>query len=99
MRTHGAGYIKHFMGPVWWLAWLMLPIELVSHLVRPASLSLRLAGNITGDHLVLGIFTAKTYLLIPAIFVGLGFFVALVQAFVFTLLSTIYVGMAGSHDH
>lgn len=98
-RAHGAGYVKHFMGPVWWLAWLMLPIELVSHLVRPVSLSLRLAGNITGDHMVLGIFTAKTFLVIPAIFVGLGFFVALVQAFVFTLLSTIYIGMAGSHDH
>jgi len=99
LRANGPGYIKQFLGPMWWLAPLMFPIELVSHLVRPVSLSLRLAGNITGDHLVLGIFTAKTYLIIPMLFVGLGVFVALVQAFVFTLLSSIYVSMAASHDH
>jgi len=98
-KEHGIGYLKHFTGPVIWLAWLMLPIELIGHLVRPVSLSLRLAGNITGDHLVLGIFTDLTHFVIPIVFVGLGVFVAFVQAFVFTLLSTIYVSMAVSHDH
>jgi F-type H+-transporting ATPase subunit a len=48
-------YVKHFMGPVWWLAWLMLPIELISHLARPLSLSLRLFGNMTGGHILLAI--------------------------------------------
>lgn len=99
LREHGIGYVKHFMGPVIWLAWLMLPIELIGHMVRPVSLSLRLAGNITGDHTVLNIFTDLTYIFIPMVFVGLGFFVAFIQAFVFTLLSTIYVALAVGHDH
>jgi len=98
-RAHGISYLKHFAGPVVWLAWLMIPIELIGHLVRPISLSLRLAGNITGDHMVLGIFTDLTYVIIPMIFVGLGLFVAFIQAFVFTLLSTIYIALAESHDH
>ncbi len=98
-KEHGIGYLKHFAGPIIWLAWLMVPIELIGHLVRPVSLSLRLAGNITGDHMVLGIFTDLTYLIVPMIFVGLGLFVAFIQAFVFTLLSTIYIALAVSHDH
>ena len=98
-RAHGIGYLKQFAGPVIWLAWLMIPIELIGHLVRPISLSLRLAGNITGDHMVLGIFTDMTYIVIPMIFVGLGLFVAFIQAFVFTLLSTIYIALAESHEH
>ncbi|RJO67684.1 MAG: ATP synthase F0 subunit A [Myxococcales bacterium] len=98
-RAHGVGYLKHFAGPVIWLAWLMIPIELIGHLVRPVSLSLRLAGNITGDHMVLGIFTDLTYIVVPMAFVILGLFIAFVQAFVFTLLSTIYIALAVSHDH
>jgi len=98
-KEHGIGYLKQLMGPVVWLAWLMIPIELVGHIVRPISLSLRLAGNITGDHMVLGIFTDMTYIIVPMVFVGLGLFVAFIQAFVFTLLSTIYVSQAVSHDH
>lgn len=99
LRANGVAYLKHFAGPVVWLAWLMIPIELVGHCVRPVSLSLRLAGNITGDHMVLGIFTSMTYVLVPVAFVGLGFFVAFLQAFVFTLLSSIYVGLATAHEH
>ncbi len=99
LREHGVAYLKHFAGPIIWLAWLMIPIELIGHLVRPVSLSLRLAGNITGDHMVLGIFTDLTYVVVPMIFVGLGIFVAFIQAFVFTLLSTIYIGLSVSHDH
>lgn len=98
-KEHGIGYLKQLAGPVVWLAWLMIPIELVGHLVRPVSLSLRLAGNITGDHMVLGIFTDMTYIIVPMIFVGLGLFVAFIQAFVFTLLSSIYIALAVSHDH
>ena len=56
-RAKGVGYLKHFLGPIWWLAFLMLPLELIDNFVRPVSLALRLFGNMTGDHLVLEIFT------------------------------------------
>ncbi|MCB9643675.1 MAG: F0F1 ATP synthase subunit A [Myxococcales bacterium] len=98
-KEHGKGYIKHFMGPVWWLAPLMFVIEMISHIVRPVSLSLRLAGNMTGDHQVLGVFSNMTPLLIPIVFMALGFLVCFLQAFVFTLLSSVYIAMAVSHDH
>ncbi len=99
-------YIKHFGGPVWYLAWLMFPIEILGHLARPASLSIRLYGNMTGDHTVLDIFmnqlpnaTVKALAFgFPVIFLALGLFVCVVQAFVFTLLSTIYVSQAVAHD-
>lgn len=91
-------YGKHFLGPIWWLAWLMLPLELIDNLVRPVSLALRLFGNMTGDHMVLEIFTDLTKLVIPVVFYMLGAFVSLIQAFVFTLLSVIYVSLALGHD-
>ena len=98
-KVHGIGYFKHFLGPVMLLAPLMLPIELISHLVRPVSLSIRLFGNMFGDHMVLGIFTGLTKLFVPVIFYGLGLFVCFIQAFVFTMLSMIYISLASSHDH
>jgi F-type H+-transporting ATPase subunit a len=87
-------YIKHMAGPVLWLAPLMLTIELVSHLVRPISLSVRLFGNMTGDHMVLELFSDLTPLVIPIIFLGLTIFVAFIQAFVFSLLSILYIALA-----
>jgi F-type H+-transporting ATPase subunit a len=100
IRTQGlANYLKHFAGPVWWLAWLMIPLEIIDNLVRPLSLGMRLFGNMTGDHLVLEIFTDLTKLIIPVIFYFLGAFVSLIQAFVFTLLSTVYVSLAMGHAH
>lgn len=93
------GYMKHFMGPIIWLAPLMLIIELIGHVVRPLSLSLRLAGNMNGDHMVLGIFSELVPIGVPVIFLFLGLFVSLVQAFVFSLLSMIYIAMATAHDH
>ncbi len=98
IKEHGLGYLKHFMGPIIWLGPLMLLIELIGHVVRPVSLSLRLFGNITGDHLVLGIFSDLVPVLIPVIFLCLGVFVAFIQAFVFSLLSMIYVGLATEHE-
>jgi F-type H+-transporting ATPase subunit a len=100
-------YLKHFLGPVWYLAWMMVVIEIISHLVRPASLSIRLYGNISGDHLVLDIFlnalpeTISMVLgyVIPAIFIGLGVFVSFMQAFVFSLLAAVYVAFAVAHDN
>lgn len=87
-------YLKHFMGPVIWLGPLMLVIELISHLVRPVSLSVRLFGNMTGDHMVLGVFSNLVPLFVPVIFMGLGLFISFIQAFVFSLLSIIYISLA-----
>jgi F-type H+-transporting ATPase subunit a len=94
LRAKGFDYLKHFLGPIWWLSFLMLPLELIDNLVRPVSLALRLFGNMTGDHLVLEIFTGLTKVVIPVVFYMLGAFVSLVQAFVFTILSIIYLSLA-----
>ncbi len=94
----GPAYLKHFLGPVWWLAWLLLPIELVSHIARPVSLSLRLLGNIVADHKVPAIFLTMIPLFLPVPFLVLGVFVAVVQAIVFSLLSTIYIASAIAHE-
>jgi len=91
-------YLKHFMGPIIFLAPLMLIIETISHLVRPVALAIRLFGNINGDHVVLGIFSDLVPLGIPVIFLGLGLFVAFVQAFVFALLSSVYIGLSVAHE-
>lgn len=91
-------YVKHLFGPVVALAPLIFVIELVSHAVRPVALSLRLFGNMLGDHLVLGISTDLTKIVIPVIFYFLGTFVCLIQAFVFTLLTMVYIRMAVAHD-
>lgn len=99
LQAHGIAYLKQFMGPLLLLAPLMIVVELFSHLFRPASLAIRLYGNMFADHLLLGIFTDLTKLLIPVIFYLLGTFVSLVQALVFTLLTMVYVGLAISHDH
>lgn len=100
LKQKGVGYLKHFLGPIWWLAVLMLPLELIDNFVRPASLALRLFGNMTGDHVVLGIFTDLTKIGVPVVFLMLGSFVSLVQAFVFTILSMVYLALAlEEHDH
>jgi F-type H+-transporting ATPase subunit a len=98
-REHGFGYLKHFVGPVAFLAPLMIVVELFSHAFRPISLAIRLFGNMFADHLVLGIFTDLTKLFIPVVFYALGTLVCVVQAFVFTVLSTVYIALAVSHDH
>lgn len=98
-KEHGISYLKHFAGPVIWLAFLMIPIEIISHLVRPVSLSLRLFMNMTGDHMVLGVFTNLTHILIPVVFVGLGIFISFLQAFIFTVLSAIYIALSEAHAH
>jgi F-type H+-transporting ATPase subunit a len=99
LKENGFSYLKHFLGPILWLAPLMVVIELISHLVRPISLGLRLANVMKGDHTVLGIFLDLVPVLLPIPFYILGIFVCFVQAFVFTLLSMVYVSMAIAHDH
>jgi len=97
-REHGLKYLKHFMGPIWWLAPLMIPIEIVSHLARVVSLSMRLLGNIAADHAVVLAFFAIFPFLLPVPFLVMGVFVAVVQAVVFSLLTTVYIGTAVSHE-
>jgi F-type H+-transporting ATPase subunit a len=97
--ANGPKYLLHFAGPVWWMAWLMIPIELVSHLARPLSLTLRLYGNMSGGEQVTGAFLGLVHPFIPAIFMALHVFVALLQTYVFVLLSIVYVSMATAHEH
>lgn len=99
LKEGGLGYLKHFLGPVLWLAPLMLIIELISHVIRPLTLGLRLANVMTGDHTVLSVFLGL-FPLGPAIpFYAMGLLVCTIQAFVFTLLSMVYVALATAHDH
>ena len=93
------GYLKQFTGPLLVLSPLMIVVEAFSHLFRPASLAIRLYGNMFADHLLLGIFTDLTKVVVPVVFYVLGTFVSLVQALVFTLLTMVYVGLAVSHEH
>lgn len=100
IKYHGVKYIKHFLGPVWWLSPLIFIIELIGHLARILSLTFRLFGNMMGHEIVLGILFALAGLfLAPLPIMGLGVFVAFVQAFVFFLLSIIYFSGAMEHAH
>lgn len=100
IKYHGAKYIKHFMGPVWWMIPIIFPIEVIGHLARILSLSFRLFGNMMGHELVLGIlFALAGAFFAPLPIMALGIFVALVQAFVFFLLSVMYFTGAMEHAH
>jgi F-type H+-transporting ATPase subunit a len=121
LRQHGAvGYAKHFAGPVWWLAWLIFPVEIISHTARLLSLTVRLWANIFASELIyvifLGLFIAPAVsvghthpalglamgifpALLPVAFILLHLFVAVVQAFVFTILPALYIGMATAEEH
>ena len=99
LKEGGLGYLKHFWGPVMALGPLMLVIELLSHFLRPLTLGLRLANVMTGDHTVLSVFLGL-FPVGPAIpFYAMGLLVSTIQAFVFTLLSMVYVALATAHDH
>ena len=98
-KEHGFSYLKQYLGPVLMMAPLFLVIEILSHIFRPLSLGLRLFGNMKGDHLVIAIFLDMVPFVIPILFYFLGFFVCTLQAFIFTILSMVYVSLAVSHDH
>jgi len=99
LRANGFGYIKQFLGPVWWLYPLMLPIEIISHCARVLSLTVRLYANMFAGDLVTLAFFSLVPVGIPLIFLGLHLGVAIVQAYVFMLLSMIYLSLAVAHDH
>lgn len=98
LMTNGWGYIKHLMGPAWYLAWLILPIEIISLCVRPITLAVRLMLNMSVDHLILGIFMGLFPLILPLPVLMLGVIVITVQTLVFALLTCIYVGLATEHE-
>jgi len=97
---HGANYYKHFLGPVWWMIPLILPIEIIGHFARILSLTFRLFGNMMGHELVLGIlFGLAGLFFAPLPIMAMGIFTGFVQAFVFFLLSIIYYSGAMEHAH
>ena len=99
-RAQGGGkYLAHFAGPMPFLAPLMIPIELISHCARPLSLTIRLFANMFAGEQVTMVFLGLTYFLVPALFMGLHVFVSLLQAYIFTLLTMIYVNGAVAHEH
>jgi len=99
LKKHGASYLKHFMGPIWWLAPLIFVIEIIGHLARPLSLTLRLFGNMWGHEIVLMIFIALVPLVVPVPMMLMGVLVAFIQTFVFTLLAMIYIAGALEEAH
>ena len=100
LKKQGFGnYVKHFMGPVAWLAPLMFPIELIGHFARILSLGMRLFGNIFGEHTATGIFMGILPLLLPWPMMGLGIFGATLQTFVFIMLTMVYIGGAVAEEH
>jgi F-type H+-transporting ATPase subunit a len=98
-RANGPGYIKQFLGPVWWISPLLFPIEIISHCARVMSLTIRLYANMFASDLVSLVFFSLIPLAIPSLFLGLHFFVSLIQAYIFMLLAMIYLSQAVSHEH
>lgn len=100
VRVQGPiGYLKHFAGPLWWLAPLLFPIEIISHLARVMSLTIRLYANMLASDLLTMVFFSLVPLALPAAFLGLHFLVSIIQAYVFMLLAMIYLTQATAHEH
>jgi len=99
IKANGMGYIKQFTGPMLALAWLMIPIEIISHLARPLSLTIRLFANMFGDHIVLGVFVGLVPFILPIPLMALGLFVCFIQTLIFVILTIIYLSGAIAHDH
>jgi F-type H+-transporting ATPase subunit a len=99
IRANGPGYIKHFMGPVWWLVPLMFVIEICSHLARLMSLTVRLFANMFVGDMVTLVFFSLVPVGLPVVFLGLHFGVSLIQTFIFVLLAMVYLGEATAHEH
>ncbi len=93
------GYMKHFAGPIWWIAPLLFPIEIISNLARVMSLTIRLYANMFASDLVTLVFFSLVPVGVPVIFLGLHAGVSLIQAYVFMLLAMIYLGIATAHEH
>jgi F-type H+-transporting ATPase subunit a len=100
LRANGVvGYAKTFLGPIWWISWLLGPIELISNLARVMSLTIRLYANMFASDLLTLVFFSMIPIGVPVIFLGLHLFVAVIQAYVFLLLTLIYISLAVAHEH
>jgi F-type H+-transporting ATPase subunit a len=95
----GIAYVKHFLGPVWWLAWLLLPIELISHIARVLSLTIRLYANMFAGDMVTLVFFSLVPIGFPILFLGLHIFVSLLQTYIFVLLTTVYLAGAVAEEY
>ena len=94
LKEQGWDYLKHLAGPAWYLYWLVFPIELISLLVRPVTLAVRLMLNMAVDHLILGVFLALVAVFVPIPVMLLGCLIILIQTLVFTMLTCIYIALA-----
>jgi F-type H+-transporting ATPase subunit a len=99
VMNHGLKYFKQFLGPVWWLTPLMMPIEIIGHIARPLSLTVRLFGNIMGEDLVLGVVLFLVPFLVPLPVFVLMIFTSLIQTLVFMLLAMMYISGAMEEGH
>ena len=101
IKTQGLGhYLKHFGGPVWWLFPLMFVIEIIANFARILSLGMRLFGNIFGEHTATGIFSGLVPIIIPWPMMALGIFGAVLQTFVFIMLTMVYLtGAVAAEEH
>ena len=100
LRANGVvGYAKTFLGPIWYIAWLIAPIEIISNLARVMSLTIRLYANMFASDLLTLVFFSMIPVALPVIFLGLHFFVSIIQAYVFMLLTLIYLSLAVAHEH
>ncbi len=99
IKRHGVGYIKHFMGPILWLSPLMIVIEIIGHISRPVSLSVRLFGNMFGKEVLLMVLFMLVPFLVPLPIYFLGIFVAVLQTYVFMMLAMIYISGALEEAH
>ncbi len=99
IRVHGLKYIKHFLGPIWVLSPLMFVIEFIGHLVRPLTLSVRLFGNMMAKHIILVVLAGLAPWIVPTVILALGTLVGLIQAFVFVLLTSLYLAGAVEEGH
>lgn len=99
IRANGFGYIKQFLGPIWWISWLMLPIEIISHLARVLSLTVRLYANMFASDMVILVFFSLIPIVGSVPFLALHLGVSIIQAVVFMLLTLIYLSQAVSHEH
>jgi len=103
-KVHGLKYLKHFMGPIQSVAAIpfmmfMFLLEMISHLVRPITLSVRLFGNMMAKHLLLIILGLLAPAIIPVVILGLGTLISFIQAYVFMLLTTLYLAGAVEEGH
>lgn len=100
LRANGVvGYIRTFLGPMWAISWLIAPIEIISNLARVMSLTIRLYANMFASDLLTLVFFSMIPIGLPAVFLGLHFFVSIIQAYVFMLLTLIYLSLAAAHEH